>query len=158
MTCDNVFPIRPDVEREESTRALLERLQPAVEEFTGLHDSLAGIAPDPSWSISSWRTASLPLRTRLPATEWWLDQLAEVDAADWPDTRWALDLGAARCRADQRLRQVRTALETLLRDVAPAAERARQLHRFGRGRTELQRALEQLCALIDAHPPARSCG
>jgi hypothetical protein len=155
----NVVPFQPRAVGDEPSSAALQLLWEAVRELDDLRDGLAQIEPDPCWTAETWDSASMAFRMELGAAQDQLDRLAEIDAAWWPATDWALDLGELRAEVDHRLVQVIDALGVLAGEERSRLERSREFRRLAVNRLKLLNAISRMRTLItDWYPDVWGAG
>jgi hypothetical protein len=150
---DNVVALPLPTSRNGPPTELLEMLRSAVHALDELDDGFERIKPSLHWSLARWSAASIPFRMRLVSAERQLEGLRQIDPANWPDIRWAIDLSSARVGLEQQLQAVVNLLDMLLHcDMSPG-ERAWLIQRFntsGKGFSEALRRLRKV--IVTRHP------
>lgn len=111
---DNIVPLRRDHwASSEEIRAPVRDMADAVRSFDGLERCAELLQAGPLGMSDEMGGTDRPVvsfQVQLPDVQRGLDQLAHINVATWPDTRWVLRLNSARVTAVLRLRTVTRSL------------------------------------------------
>lgn len=111
----NVVPFRRSRPSQPSQVRTRERdMADALRSFDLIERSAVALRSRPLSISSEADGAELPIvsfQAQLPIIQGWLDQLARINVANWPDTLWVLTLNEARNTAALRLRAVIRSLQ-----------------------------------------------
>ena len=111
---DNVLPLRRSNRvRHGEVRAPVRDMTEAVRSFDRLERCAASLQSGPlgiADGIDGTEWPIVSFQVQLPVIQRWLDQLARINVASWPETHWVLRLSSARAVAALRLRVVTRSL------------------------------------------------
>ena len=142
---DNVVPLRRSHRvRHSEVRAPVRDMADAVRSFDRLERCAATLQSGPLGIADEIDATEWPIvsfQVQLPVIQRWLDQLARINVASWPDTPWVLRLSSARALAALRMRAVTQSLHRAPPGTGPLDS---QLAADIRQLTESLRRLRQL--------------